>query len=275
MVMALSAAWMISGCALHKDVQNLENRLARLEAENKALGTRILQLKTDLESQDAVGTGLRDLYAGHRAEFDALKEEVRLLNGRLDEIDHQMRMAEDSRIESQKQAEAALHHFSKAASENQGRILRLEKFLGFEPGQEADPAKGKASAVSAETPTEDELYKVSKQAFDRGDYESARQGFLKFIEIYPKSDQADNARFWIGEIYFNEGWYQKAILEYQDVIEKYPQGNKVPGAYLKQGLAFEKLGENANALLVLRMLMEKYPDSNEAGIARKKVAELG
>jgi tol-pal system protein YbgF len=122
--------------------------------------------------------------------------------------------------------------------------------------------------------TEDELYNVSKQAFDRNDYETARQGFVKFIEIYPKSDQADNARFWVGEIYFNEGWHQKAILEYQEVIDKYPQGNKVPGAYLKQGLAFEKLGEKANALLVLRMLMEKYPKSSEAGIARQKVSQI-
>jgi TolA-binding protein len=48
----------------------------------------------------------------------------------------------------------------------------------------------------------------------------------------------------------------------------------VPGAYLKQGLAFEKLGENANARLILNQLMEKFPDSNEAGIARRKLAQM-
>lgn len=262
----------VSGCALDKDVRSLEGRMARLENENRNLENRILQLKADLESRSAVETGLRGMYAGQRAEFDTVKEDIRQINGRLDETDHRLRQAAESMTASLKQTETAVHHFSQTASENQGRILRIEKFVGFEPGGDTGP---KETAASAEKKlTEDELYKVSKQAYDRGDYETARQGFIKFIEIYPKSDQGDNARFWIGEIYFSEGWYQKAILEYQEVIEKYPKGNKVPGAYLKQGLSFEKLGEKANALLVLRMLMEKYPDSSEAKIAGQKVSQI-
>jgi tol-pal system protein YbgF len=237
--------------------------LAELEIENRSLK----------KSQGASETGLRDMYAGQRAEIDVIKEEIRNINGRLDEIDHELRQATKSVSDSLKNTETALNHFSQTASENQNRILRVEKFVGFEPGDEA-AAKPEVSAPAGEKMSEEDLYKVSKQAYDRGDLEIARQGFTKFIEIYPKSDQADNARFWIGEIYFNEGWHQKAILEYQEVIEKYPKSNKVAGAYLKQGLAFEKLGEKANALLVLRMLIEKYPNSSEAGIARQKVSQI-
>lgn len=262
----------VSGCALNKDVRSLESRMAQLETENKTLESRIRQLKMDLESRGAAETGLRDMYAGQRAEFDAIREDIRRINGRLDETDHRMQQATESMTDSLKQTETAVHHFNQTASDNQTRILRIEKFVGFEPGGETG-AKEAAAPAEAKL-SEDELYKVSKQAYDRGDYETARQGFTKFIEIYPKSNQGDNARFWIGEIYFNEGWYQKAILEYQEVIEKYPKGNKVPGAYLKQGLAFEKLGEKANALLVLRMLIEKYPDASEAGIARQKVSQI-
>ena len=58
------------------------------------------------------------------------------------------------------------------------------------------------------------------------------------MEKYPKSNSADNAQFWIGEIYYREKWYEKAILEYQKVIENYPQGNKISAALLKQGLHF-------------------------------------
>lgn len=273
MIIITCALFFVAGCALNNDVKSIERRMAQLETENKTLENRIRQLKSDLESQGAIETSLRDMYAGQRAEFDAIREEIRRLNGRLDETDHRMQQDMESMAASLKQMETSIHHFSQAASENQSRILRVEKFVGFEPGGEISAEAG-TSVSPEEKMTENELYKVSKQAFDRGDNETARQGFQKFIEIYPKSDQADNARFWIGEIYFNEGWHQKAILEYQDVIEKYPQGNKVPGAYLKQGLAFEKLGEKANALLVLRMLMEKYPKSSEAGIARQKVSQI-
>ena len=41
--------------------------------------------------------------------------------------------------------------------------------------------------------------------------------FKELIERFPKSERADNAQFWIGEIYYREKWYEKAILEYQKV----------------------------------------------------------
>jgi len=85
---------------------------------------------------------------------------------------------------------------------------------------------------------------------------------------------ADNAQFWIGEIYYNQKWYEKAILEYQKVIENYPNGNKVQSALLKQGFSFFNLGDKANARLIFTELIKKYPKSNEAEIAKKKLKGL-
>jgi len=129
--------------------------------------------------------------------------------------------------------------------------------------------------VSAKKPvSEEEIYRSAKQAFDQGDSEAARRGFQEFIKRYPKSKNADNAQFWIGEIYYREKWYEKAILEYQNVIEKYPQGNKVPAALLKQGLAFSSIGDKANAKLILEELNRKYPKSNEAKVAAETLKTL-
>jgi tol-pal system protein YbgF len=157
------------------------------------------------------------------------------------------------------------------------RLSRLENFMGMEPSARFEalaeskfPEKARLGNL-----TEKELYAAAKQAFDNGDFQSALQGFELFSEKFSDSEQADNARFWIGEIYFAEKWYERAILEYEKVIKNFPDGNKVAGAYLKQGLSFEKLGENANARLILNELIEKFPDSNEAGIAKKKLANLG
>ena len=122
--------------------------------------------------------------------------------------------------------------------------------------------------------SDDELYVRAKQSFDNGEYETARKGFQDLLDKYPKSKNADNAQFWIGEIYYREKWYEKAILEYQKVIENYPQGNKVPGSLLKQGFAFLNIGDETNARLILRELMNKYPESNEAKVAGKKLDEL-
>jgi tol-pal system protein YbgF len=94
------------------------------------------------------------------------------------------------------------------------------------------------------------------------------------LKRYPKSDNADNAQFWIGEIYYRQKWYETAILEYQKVIENYPKGNKVQASLLKQGFAFFNLEDTANARLILMELVRKYPKSNEAVIAREKLKAM-
>ena len=127
-----------------------------------------------------------------------------------------------------------------------------------------------AGQIEAKLP-EDEIYRMAKQAFDQGDSDAARMKFKELIERFPKSERADNAQFWIGEIYYREKWYEKSILEYQKVIENYPKGNKVPASLLKQGLAFLNLGDKANSRLIFQELIRKYPKSNEAKIATDKL----
>jgi len=272
-ILILCAMVLFAGCALNKDVKGIEKRLSQLETENKSLQNKIVQLKTDMESQAVTENSLRDMYAGQGAEFYQFKEDARQLNGRLDEIEYRSNKEIAAVSKALENMGATVSHFSQTVAENKNRIQRLEHFVGFEPGGESAENGGDAP-LTKDKLSEEELYKVSKQAYDRADYETARQGFTKFLELYSKSDKADNARFWIGEIYFSEKWYQKAILEYQKVIENYATGNKVPSAYLKQGLAFHELGEDANALLVFKELIKKYPDSNEAKIARQKAAQL-
>ncbi|MGB5987136.1 MAG: tol-pal system protein YbgF, partial [Desulfobacterales bacterium] len=127
------------------------------------------------------------------------------------------------------------------------------------------------AAPAAAPVSENELYQRAKSAFDQGQHEGALRDFKAFIQSYPKSGNADNAQFWIGEIYYRDQMFEQAILEYQKVIEQYPKGNKAQASMLKQGLAFYRLGDKANARLFLNELIDKYPQSPEASIARQKL----
>jgi tol-pal system protein YbgF len=119
-----------------------------------------------------------------------------------------------------------------------------------------------------------EMYSRAKQAFDAGDLDAAREGFQDMLKRYPQSNNADNAQFWLGEIYYQEKWYEKAIVEYQKVIENYPKGNKVKSALLKQGYAFINIGDKSNASIILKELIKKYPDSSEAQLATRKLSQI-
>ena len=263
----------LCGCALHDDIVTLENRISLLEYRNtksekynKELKSRLEEyIKLLEEKEQTLRNQSAKLYAMH----DQLKAEMQFISGKIDETDY---LLSQKLSDSDKMTENRFERIEETAGLNKNRIARLEEYLHFESDE--NDLKIKSKPQSGQELSENELYSMSKQAFDAGDFETARNGFKNLINKFPKSVHADNAQFWIGEIYYSEKWYEKAILEYQKVIEKYPKGNKVPASLLKQGFAFLNLGDKANARLILQELVKKYSKSNEAKIATKKLKKL-
>jgi tol-pal system protein YbgF len=267
----LTLLTILSGCASQDDVIILDERLALLEVQNS-------KMKEYSKSLAAKDQNLRSQSAGLRVHIDGLKEEIQLLNGKLEEIDFQIKQTRKVSQESSKMIEARLESINKKTNSYNNRLQHIEQLLDLET-----PDSGtKLTAVTAtkketgkkKPPSENVLYKQAKQAFDKGDFETAREKFQEYLKQYPKSDNADNAQFWIGEIYYREKWYEKAILEYQKVIENYPKGNKIKASLLKQGYAFYNIGDKSNSRIILKELIKKYPKSNEAKIAKKKLASI-
>lgn len=136
--------------------------------------------------------------------------------------------------------------------------------------EEQKPAEPAKKAEDERVKAYDEAY----QAFKDKDYKEARRKFESFIKDFPKNDLTDNAQFWIGETYYSEKDYEGAILAYETLLKKYPGSAKTSSAMLKQGLAFTEIGDSKTGVIILRRLIDKFPDSKEAGIARKKIADL-
>ena len=137
--------------------------------------------------------------------------------------------------------------------------------------QKQEPQAEKAKPKGDVPQTESALYEKTLEDYWDGRYNEAIAGFKKFLTLYPTSDLADNAYFWIGECHRASEEYEEAILAYQKVINDYPKGNKVPSAMLHQALAFEKIDDKTTAQLVYKKLVKEYPQSKEAGIAKKRL----
>jgi tol-pal system protein YbgF len=269
----------LMGCALQQDVVVLEDRIAAVEQQNQALkrenDSLQQQLKDDLsvlgQSSQSAEKHIRGQYADMKVNLDSMQQDMRLFNGRLEELEHQLdQKTADSDAVSQK-----VDVMAQADAKLEQRISQVEQYLNIEQTKQKAAAGGTAAETKpAKQSSDQQIYDDAKKAFDNGEMDRARQGFQQLLKSYPKSENADNAQFWIGESYYHDKWYEKAILEYQNVIEKYPKGNKVPAAMLKQGLAFLQLGDKSNARLILSELQKKYPKSNEARIASQKLKEL-
>ncbi len=277
----VSSAWLllVAGCVTKQEITSLDNRISQLELHNAEVRKSSQALKSGLQSRTQQEEKLRQQAASLRARMEAFDEELRILTGRLEELEYKLKQRLEEGSAATRSRQEQLSKLSESTRANEQRILKLEQYLNLEPSGKAAPPSKSAAKIKAGTETppplsEDEIYRMAKQAFDQGDAKTAKKKFSELIERYPKSERADNAQFWLGEIYYREKWYEKAILEYQKVIENYPKGNKVPASLLKQGLAFFNLGDKANARLILEELIRKYPKTNEAKIARDKLKGL-
>lgn len=273
----------LTGCATQKDMSAIDNRLTSLELRDAEARKNREQMESEIEkygkNRDMKDQEIRKQSASLHALIEELREEMRALRGRLEEIEYSLNQQQKAADGFRKQSEASSNQLTQVATKNEERIMRLENYLNLESTAKTTSvvpvvAPGAPPAKAPKELSDDEIYNLGKQAFEQGDSETAKKRFQELIDRYPKSENADNAQFWIGEIYYREKWYEKAILEYQEVIEKYPKGNKVPSALLKQGLAFQNIGDKANSRLILEDLVKKYPKSNEAKIALEKLKEI-
>ncbi len=278
------------GCVETQQFAILENRVAAIEMENnkeqnkrressQASATQSEKNKKELKSslkdiENRLNQSFnlsQDEYAEMKYDIQSIKENIQRLEGMIEEINHRF---EEFSLKDKEGIEKKLDLLDQAISRNYEKVIKLEKYMGFEPTAAGEASVEPEVSEEIKTNPEQDLYDFAKKLFDDGDKENARIQFENFINKYPESDNADNARFWIADSYYVEKWFEKAILEYQKVLEIYPNGNKLAASRLKQGYAFAELGEKANARLILKELIRKHPDSNEAKYAQEKLKTL-
>ena len=270
LVFFLSSLLIFSACATDDKLLSLSKRIDAVEAKtDKALVSNSGRMATN------------------SAEMGQLKEELRFLNGRLDENNHLLKQStERGATEGDSVSE-----LGERMVQLELRVDRISSYLGLEPmipptekntpttpvavPQVRNPAKPPAQPTpEVKIPSDQKLYDINLGIYRKEKYEEAIVGFKNFLRKYPKSKLADNAAFWIGESYMALKQYEQAILAFQKVIKYYPRGNKVPNALLRQALAFHELKDKTSAKLLLRKLIKKYPKSNEAKIARSKLKTM-
>lgn len=273
--MKLALFLILSGCAMHEDVLLLDSRLSYLEKHYNALESMNSQLNTQVNTKSKNAQNLRVQFAEFRIMHNQMKEELQSVKGQLEEIDFFLKNQIKNINELKSAYPEKISYLNQKLTTISKHVNEIEQYLGLEPSKSSSAKQPSTTQeVKKKALTDDDLYAIAKQTFDQGDFETSRTQFQQLIDRFPKSKNADNAQFWIGETHYRQKWYEKAILEYQKVIDKYPKGNKVPSALLKQAFSFHNIKENPNARHVLNELIRRFPKSNEASIAQKKITEF-
>jgi len=118
-------------------------------------------------------------------------------------------------------------------------------------------------------------YEKAYKAYIKHRFDEAMALFKKFLHRHPKHDLADNAQYWIGEIYYDKKDYSNAILAFKKVVTHYAEQSKAPDALLKIGYSYAALKDLANARIYFQKVIKNYPFSKTEAKARTKLKELG
>ncbi len=138
------------------------------------------------------------------------------------------------------------------------------------PGMEMSPYGVQPQYMSVE-----QIYNQARQSYKARDDQRALSAFSDVAMRFPQSDLADNAYYWMGEIYYRSKNYPEAIHAFQTVMQLYPHGNKVPDAMLKMGFAYADIGQYHVAKTILDDVSLRFSGNTRIrNLAVKKLNSL-
>ena len=234
-------AGLFSDDEAHKQIEQLETRVARLEASN-------LQLKAASEQQTK---SMLDL----QSQIEALNGEIRKLRGQSDEVAHTIQDGEKRLKDFYVDLDARVRHFE--AAEETAKIAAA-----------AAPVTVPAAIVSndpLDIAPQNRAYESAYAISKAGNHDGAVKAFQEFIKKYPESVHVANAKYGLGNAQFALRDYKSALESYQELLVAAPSFAKAAEVMFNIAGCQQEMNQNAVAKKTLKQLVAKYPGS-DAGV---------
>ncbi len=136
------------------------------------------------------------------------------------------------------------------------------------------PAAEQPSVAMLTTGTDRDNYQAAFELLRQQQYEPAAAAFERFLTLYPDSDLAANAQYWLAESHFVTQKYDDALVAFKRVIDVYPDSNKVADALLKSGFSYYELERWDDARGVLSRVRSEFPESTAARLATQRLERM-
>jgi len=147
------------------------------------------------------------------------------------------------------------------------RLVALEKRIADQEAAAAAAAAAAPPVAAAPAPASTDpaaAFKSARQMLLDGDYAGAEQAFAGYVEAFPDSAKAPEARYWLGETQFVREAYADAAGSYLGAVRGWPQTSWAPDAVLKLSRSLVALKKPADACKTLDELARRYPKAPAA-----------
>ena len=237
-------------------------------ASNAELETRLRQLERKLDSR-----GLVDMHA----QLTALQREVQQLRGEVEVQTHTLESLQKRQRDLYLDIDRRLHRIEAGGVETQSTL----------PGGAAAPraavagsatattASAPAAAVATLNPAEQrKAYDQALELLKEGRYTDASAAFQSFLKTYPGSSYADNAQYWLGEVYYVTREFKSALGEFDKVLTQHTGSTKSADARLKMGYIYYEQQDWAKAREALGQVVKDSPGTTSAKLAQERLDRM-
>ena len=279
----------VPAAAANKEHQQMLAEIRMLQEQNlqvqQAIGTLVETLKAVNTKLDEQSAASRKVAADQRLLIDGLSGELRIVREKVDDTHVRLgTLAQevDSLRNSIPQMPPPGAYVDPAAPGATGAPATPPGSASVPPttpGATGGPAATAPVAAPAPNPaagmSPQRLWDMAYSDYASGQFPLAIQGFETYIRTFPRSPQADDAQFYIGEAFQLDGKYREAIAAYDRVIADFPQGDKAAEAYYKRGLVYGTLNQPDKARESFEAVLKLFPNSESSRLARQRLDSQG
>lgn len=245
---------------LQEQNQQLQNAIAQLGEVLKAINGRI-------EEQNNTN---RKAFADQKLMVDQFGSDLRVVRERIDETNVRL----TSLSQEMEGLRLAIPQYPPPGAVTPG--TDPSAVPGSVPENPTDPGAAAAAPAPVMQPgmSPQRMFSSAWGDYSLGQWALCVSGFDMYLKSYPRTDNASDAQFYIGECQFSDGKFTEAVEAYNRTITNYPNGERVPDAYYKRGLALERLGQVDRARESYEEVVKNYPNSQQATLSKQRLDAL-
>lgn len=247
-VMAVIFIGILDGCCTSRDCNEIKSRLAAVETQNREARDMVARMDSLITSSTDANKQLQNdvRYSTDELarQLSQLLENYNDLMTRLDQVSQQ-------------------------------QVIKLPPTSS--PGAQTDvPAEPAEEPPPGRQPSIDciNTYDNAFTQVRRGEYETAIDGFRRFLTKCETHTDVENAYYWIGECYYSQEKYSSAVVEYEHLINSYPDSPNLGRAIYKLARCQQELGKTPEARELFQRLVDDYAGTLEAEQAAERLKDL-
>jgi len=243
------------------------------------LETRVQQLERRLDSRSLVSL---------MEQVSALQREVQQLRGDIEVQTHSMESLQKRQRDLYLDIDRRLHRLEVGGVQGQtDDVPGTTAVAPTGPGGVTPPAVpftppgssiattgGRTASAALNPVAERKDYDRALEQLKEGRYPEASSAFQAFLEKYQGSSYADNAQYWLGEVYYVTREFQSALSEFDKVVDNYPDSTKIADAKLKIGYIQYELKDWTKAREMLTQVVQAYPGTTTARLAQERLDRM-